>query len=152
MGRTRTKTKKPVPKVTAPPSETTTPSLPSLLEKAQTLINQCDYELAKRFIERILERSPKHAEAKEMLGIVQLEMGEIGDAKKVRSCTKGLAIQATNRKIKKFRHFCRWFPQVRMHPRRHHHLRIFTSHNFVTMTLRWLCSITRLLLIFSQLN
>ncbi|KAJ7601783.1 hypothetical protein DFH06DRAFT_1489156, partial [Mycena polygramma] len=51
------------------------PSIPALLEKAQTLIVQCDYELAQRFVTRVLEQQPSNAEAKEMLGVVQLEMG-----------------------------------------------------------------------------
>jgi hypothetical protein len=84
MGRVRTRTKNLSTKITTTPTALTPPSIPSLLEKAQDLIAQCDYELAKRFIDRILERSPTHAEAKEMLGIVQLETGEIDEAKKVR--------------------------------------------------------------------
>ncbi|KAJ7035086.1 hypothetical protein C8F04DRAFT_1210500 [Mycena alexandri] len=59
----------------------TAPSIPALLEKAQSLIVQCDYELAQRFITRILEQQPSNAEAKEMLGVVQLEMGEIEAAR-----------------------------------------------------------------------
>ncbi|KAJ7639872.1 hypothetical protein DFH06DRAFT_1001372 [Mycena polygramma] len=57
------------------------PSIPALLEKAQTLIVQCDYELAQRFVTRVLEQQPSNAEAKEMLGVVQLEMGEIDAAR-----------------------------------------------------------------------
>ncbi|KAJ6494846.1 hypothetical protein C8R47DRAFT_1194737 [Mycena vitilis] len=57
------------------------PSIPALLEKAQTLIVQCDYELAQRFVNRVLEQQPSNAEAKEMLGVVQLEMGEIDAAR-----------------------------------------------------------------------
>ncbi|KAJ7773281.1 hypothetical protein B0H16DRAFT_1511732 [Mycena metata] len=81
---TRTKTKKKstarVPESPATPVHTA-PSIPALLEKAQSLIVQCDYELAQRFITRILEQQPANAEAKEMLGVVQLEMGEIEAAR-----------------------------------------------------------------------
>ncbi|THV03250.1 TPR-like protein [Dendrothele bispora CBS 962.96] len=57
------------------------PSISSLIEKAQSLIVQCDYDLAVRFIQRILEQQPSNVEAKEMLGVVQLETGEIEAAK-----------------------------------------------------------------------
>lgn len=60
------------------------PSTPSLLAKAQSLIVQCDYDLALRFINRILAQDPKNAEAKEMLGVALLETGEIERAKQVR--------------------------------------------------------------------
>ncbi|KAJ7158752.1 hypothetical protein C8R46DRAFT_1290825 [Mycena filopes] len=81
---TRTKTKKKstarVPEPTSTPLSTA-PSIPALIEKAQSLIVQCDYELAQRFITRILEQQPSNAQAKEMLGVAQLEMGEIEAAK-----------------------------------------------------------------------
>jgi hypothetical protein len=84
MGRTRTKSKK------APygpvDSDAPEPPIEALLEKAQGLLIQCDYELAGRFIDRILQRSPHHAEAKEMLGVVQLETGDLEGAQQV--CTK----------------------------------------------------------------
>ncbi|KAJ7274372.1 hypothetical protein B0H12DRAFT_1088361, partial [Mycena haematopus] len=83
MGRTRIK-KKTTAKTTDPPtsaSAPTVPSIPALLEKAQSLIVQCDYALAQRFITRILEQQPSNAEAKEMLGVVQLELGEIEAAR-----------------------------------------------------------------------
>ena len=60
------------------------PSITSLLAKAQSLIEQCDYDLALRFISRILDQDPTNAEAKEMLGVALLETGEIEGAKKVR--------------------------------------------------------------------
>lgn len=80
MGRTRTKKDVAAPPP-APPK--LLPSIPSLLEKSQTLIVQCDYELAKRFLSRIFEQQPAHAEAKEMLGVVQLETGDLFSAKEV---------------------------------------------------------------------
>ncbi|OCH94383.1 TPR-like protein [Obba rivulosa] len=57
------------------------PSVSALLEKAQELIVQCDYELAERFVRRVLEREPRNAEAREMLGVAQLEQGELEAAK-----------------------------------------------------------------------
>ncbi|KAA1467526.1 TPR-like protein [Dentipellis sp. KUC8613] len=82
MGRTRTKTRKARPPTEPAKEETsTTPAVPALLEKAQELIVQCDWELAQRFIERILERAPDNAEAKEMLGVVLLESGDLDAAK-----------------------------------------------------------------------
>ncbi|KDR76250.1 hypothetical protein GALMADRAFT_210892 [Galerina marginata CBS 339.88] len=84
MGRTRTK-KKAQSKATDTPvqhaAESKGPSTASLLEKAQSLIVQCDYELALRFIRRILDQDAKNGEAKEMLGVALLETGEIEAAK-----------------------------------------------------------------------
>lgn len=86
MGRTRTK-KKAASKATNPPVQHTasskTPSIPSLLEKAQSLIIECDYDLAQRFIQRVLDQQPGNAQAKEMLGVILLETGEIDAAKEV---------------------------------------------------------------------
>ena len=85
MGRTKPK-KQAITKATEAASKSDIPkqpSIPALLEKAQSLIVQCDYELAIRFIQRILEQQPSHAEAKELLGVVQLEMGDVDAAKQV---------------------------------------------------------------------
>ncbi|KZT00802.1 TPR-like protein [Laetiporus sulphureus 93-53] len=84
MGRARAKTRKAVSastKSAAGEAKATPPSIASLVEKAQSLIVQCDYELAKRFVHRVLEREPNHAEAKDMLGVVQLETGELDEAR-----------------------------------------------------------------------
>jgi hypothetical protein len=90
MGRTRTKSKlqrqiPPKPSATqsssAPPS--TTPSIPALISKAQSIIEHCDYDVANQFLHRILQISPKNVEAREMLGVVQLETGLIQDSRKV---------------------------------------------------------------------
>ncbi|KAJ6576466.1 hypothetical protein DFH09DRAFT_1149481 [Mycena vulgaris] len=83
MGRTRTKKKTAArtAEVPASPLPATAPSIPALLEKAQSLIVQCDYDLALRFTTRILEQQPSNAEAKEMLGVIHLEMGEIEAAR-----------------------------------------------------------------------
>ena len=87
MGRTRPKNRK-----ARPPIDDTAerhgekrsePTIESLLEKAQELIVQCDYDLAGRFIDRVLNRAPDNAEAKEVLGVVQLETGLLDAAKQV---------------------------------------------------------------------
>ena len=71
MGRTRTKSKnlRRVPPKTSDQfssaSSSTTPSIPALISKAQTLIEQCDYDLANQFIQRILQRSPNNVEARD---------------------------------------------------------------------------------------
>lgn len=90
MGRARPKQKLHT-KVIRPPTQyassatpAKTPSIPSLLAKAQGLIIQYDYELALRFIRRILEQQPDNVEAREMLGVSLLETGEIDSAREVR--------------------------------------------------------------------
>lgn len=86
MGRTKPKSKLHT-KATDPPrqhaSPAKQPSISSLIEKAQSLIVQCDYELAVQFVRRVLEQDPKNAEAKEMLGVSLLEIGEIDEARTV---------------------------------------------------------------------
>ncbi|KAL6307451.1 TPR-like protein [Sparassis latifolia] len=83
MGRTRTKSRKAalVAKKYVAEEPKAVPSIPALLEKAQSLVVQCDYELAKRFAQRVLEREPNHTQAKEILGVVYLETGELDAAK-----------------------------------------------------------------------
>ncbi|KAI0316411.1 TPR-like protein [Amylostereum chailletii] len=83
MGRTRTKTRKaPPPSINAIQDEPKSlPDISALLEKAQDLIVQCDYPLAARFVDRVLQRAPHHSDAKEMLGVVQLETGDLDGAR-----------------------------------------------------------------------
>lgn len=91
MGRARTKAKRVKPVASNSTAEgKEPPSIPSLLEKAQTLIVQCDYDLAQRFALRILEREPSNVDGKEILGVTQLETGDIDSAKQVSSinCTE----------------------------------------------------------------
>jgi Flp pilus assembly protein TadD len=86
MGRTRSKKKTVAKTVLDGPAAslpTAAPSIPALLQKAQALIVQCDYDLALRFTTRILQQQPSNAEAREMLGVIQLEMGEIDAARAV---------------------------------------------------------------------
>jgi len=59
------------------------PSVPDLLAKAQSLMGQMDTELARRFAARILEMEPDNFEAREMLGIMEAEEGNIDAARKV---------------------------------------------------------------------
>lgn len=77
MGRTR-------PKRTP---TSTAPSILSLLAKAQDLVVQCDYPLARKFIERVLSRQDASTsdknQAREMMGVVLLELGEVDAAKEV---------------------------------------------------------------------
>ena len=87
MGRTQLKTKlrrKVFVEETQQPAAPA-PTVEALLEKAQTLIVQCDYELARKFIQRALEQRPDNAVAKEMLGVSHLELGELDQAKQVRA-------------------------------------------------------------------
>ena len=61
----------------------TAPSIPALISKAQSIIEHCDYDLTNEFLQQILQRSPKNAEAREMLGVVQFETGLVQEARKV---------------------------------------------------------------------
>lgn len=88
MGRTRPKNRKARPPINdlaeRHEEKGSEPTVEALLEKTQELIVQCDYNLAGRFLDRVLKRAPDHAEAKEMLGVVQLETGLLDAAKQVR--------------------------------------------------------------------
>lgn len=64
-------------------SATAPPSSSALLAKAQSLVAQCDYQLAARFLQRILETDTTHVEARELLGVVQLELGDLDAARLV---------------------------------------------------------------------
>ena len=59
------------------------PSVEDLLAKARSLVSQCDYELAEKFVQRILQQRPNHADGKELLGVIQLETGELDEAREV---------------------------------------------------------------------
>jgi len=89
MGRTRPKTHKarpPATELTETQRESKSePTIEALLEKAQELIVQCDYDLAGKFVGRALQRAPDNVEGKEMLGVVQLETGLLDAAKQVRT-------------------------------------------------------------------
>ena len=81
MGRTRVKSKK--ANLLSKSSEKEEPSVEDLLEKAKSLVTQCDYDLAQKFALRILERCPTHVEGKELLGVIQLESGDLEEAEQV---------------------------------------------------------------------
>jgi len=86
----RTKTKKLQQKATAvaraeavSEASTSTPTTESIYEKAQQLVVQCNYDLAHKFLLRVLEKVPGHTAARELLGEVQVEMGDLDAAKQV---------------------------------------------------------------------
>jgi tetratricopeptide (TPR) repeat protein len=100
MGRTRPKNRKIRPPIDDPAErlgeKISEPAIEALLEKAQELIVQCDYDLARRFIDRVLNRAPDNAEAKEMLGVVQLETGLLDAAKQVCLRAASMCIRRPN--------------------------------------------------------
>jgi hypothetical protein len=130
MGRTRPKTRKarpPAPELAETLREIKSePAVEALLEKAQELIVQCDYDLAGKFVERALKRAPDNVEGKEILGVVQLETGLLDAAKQVRFTSYRNHIQRSAPAIHARRsyHCCR--PVQEHHPR-HHLLRIYIS-------------------------
>ena len=99
MGRTRPKTRKVRPSAAEPtetrPENKSEPTIEALLEKAQDLIVQCDYDLAGRFVERVLKRAPNNVEGKEILGVVQLETGLLDAAKQVRLHVTWIHVQCS---------------------------------------------------------
>ncbi|KAL5485970.1 hypothetical protein ACEPAI_7014 [Sanghuangporus weigelae] len=78
MGRTRIRAKK---TLVSGISEKDGPSIEALFTKAQSLLTQCDYDLAQKFAFRILQRAPGNVEAKELFGVTQLEKGQLEEAK-----------------------------------------------------------------------
>jgi Flp pilus assembly protein TadD len=87
MGRTRPGRKKQVvpSRLSTQQNSSPEPSISSLLAKAQALAGECDYDLAHSFTERILQRDKDNTDAKELLGVIQLEMGDIDAAKQASS-------------------------------------------------------------------
>jgi len=88
MGRTKARTKRVERKqhVASDPHVSVTNSGPSssaLYEKAQHLVEQCDYELATKFLKRIVDNDNTHSQAQELLGVVLLELGDLSNAEKV---------------------------------------------------------------------
>ena len=142
MGRTRTtNTRTRHLKATssqATSSVATPPSVPDLLAKAQSLIEQCNYQLAARFLQRILETDATHIEARELLGVVQLELGDLDAARLV-------GPPPPHKKYRPLAEDKRWdFSFFRRSKRwyNHHHTRLALvfpqptciSHKFVKMT------------------
>lgn len=89
MGRTKTLSghaKRIQPKTSTNQQTTPTKAAPSpsaLFEKAQALVEQCDYDLAIKFLRRIIELDQLHVASRELLGVVLLEKGELDEAKEV---------------------------------------------------------------------
>ncbi|KAG9308401.1 TPR-like protein [Chiua virens] len=87
MGRARTKQKKVARTSSTTATTSSLPPISSLLAKAQDLIVQCDYSLARKFTERVLVRedatTAENNQAKEMLAIVLLETGDVDGAKQI---------------------------------------------------------------------
>ena len=73
-------------------SSTPQPSVAALLEKAQVLAAQCNYDLARKFATRVLERDSAHVEGRELLGVVELEDGNVEVAREVRQIRPGSSI------------------------------------------------------------
>ena len=100
MGRTRPKNRKARPPIDdlaeRHEEKGSGPTVEALLEKTQELIVQCDYNLAGRFLDRVLKRAPDNAEAKEMLGVVQLETGLLDAAKLVRFHVTSMCVGCPN--------------------------------------------------------
>lgn len=59
------------------------PSTSSLFSKALQLVTQCNYDLALKFLLRVLEQDANLTNARELLGEVQLELGDITAAEQV---------------------------------------------------------------------
>ena len=59
--------------------------MPALLAKAQALMGQMDFDMARRFAVRITELEPGHVEARQMLGIIEAEEGNTDAAKTART-------------------------------------------------------------------
>lgn len=85
MGRTKTAAETKGLRNTSPTKTASKnePSVPELLAKAQSLMGEMDFELARRFATRILEMESNHFEAREMLGIMEAEEGNIDAARTV---------------------------------------------------------------------
>ena len=131
MGRTRPKTRKarpPAPEIAETLRENKSePTVEALLEKARELIVQCDYDLAGKFVERVLKRAPDDVEGKEILGVVQLETGLLDAAKQVRFTSyTGITVQRSAPVMHARRSYHCYRPAQEHHPR-HHLLRIYTS-------------------------
>lgn len=69
-----------------PPNSTQTDlslSLSLSAVKSHTLLAQQDYELAQRFLTRLLSIEPSNAEARELIGVCELELGNPQEARDV---------------------------------------------------------------------
>ena len=141
MGRTRVKNKK-TSSTSAADKEGH--SVEALFKKAQSLIVQCNYELAQKFAQRILDRAPNNADAKELLGVTQLELGELEEARQVSSilplnilhmCVPALSCPLIEQNVWLNRLSKRYYLQIPAPLILHLHPHICILHNSVKMTL-----------------
>ncbi|GMK57142.1 hypothetical protein CspeluHIS016_0309820 [Cutaneotrichosporon spelunceum] len=58
-------------------ASTSATDVPSLLDKANVLLAQSNFELALKFLERALELEPGNLEARELSGVAELEGGDV---------------------------------------------------------------------------
>jgi Flp pilus assembly protein TadD len=66
-------------------------------DKAHTLLAQSNFDLAKKFLERALVLEPTNLEARELLGIAELEEGDAEKGRAVRVQSFGLSCHGSNR-------------------------------------------------------
>ncbi|KZT51999.1 TPR-like protein [Calocera cornea HHB12733] len=59
------------------------PTIEALVDKAQELVVQGDYDLARQFVDRVLERDGENVEARELKGVVEMENGDVDKAKEI---------------------------------------------------------------------
>jgi len=61
------------------------PTVEALLAKAQELVVQCEYDLARQFVDRVLDREGEgeNAGARELKGVVEMESGDPDKAKDI---------------------------------------------------------------------
>jgi len=71
-----------LPARAAPPQFATN----ALLERAQALVEQCEYETAAKFCRRAVDQEPTNVDALEMLATISLELGDPEKADDVRRC------------------------------------------------------------------
>ena len=57
-----------------------------LLEQAQSLLEQCEYEAAAKFCQRAVDQAPANTEALELLATISLELGDVERAEAVSRC------------------------------------------------------------------
>ncbi|KAK8844102.1 hypothetical protein IAR55_006896 [Kwoniella newhampshirensis] len=80
MARTKTAARRNGPKKEKGPSASATTTIhdaASLIDKAHTLLAQSNFELAIKFLERALEVEPTNLEARELVGVAELEGGDV---------------------------------------------------------------------------
>ncbi|EKD04798.1 hypothetical protein A1Q2_00909 [Trichosporon asahii var. asahii CBS 8904] len=74
------KTKRSAPTNSAPESSKVT-DVPAIIDKAHVLLAQSNFELAIKFLERALSLEPGNLEARELLGVAELEGGDVDNGR-----------------------------------------------------------------------